>query len=254
MFNEDIKFQLPRHGQCSIFGIIGSLLGAGAAKKGLESAEDAYDEYGDLIRRLQVKSFRNAKEEYSKSIEQYEPYRKLGLNLLDRYEQTLTPGSKWYNWRLKEGEKGVNRYLASRGLSGSGEAATEAFQRMGTQLSAEEERDIHSRLLGGLNLGYGATGSSTGLRKGIASLIGNRASNLSNLYTWMAGKKADIAQEKGNITAGMYSGIGNIIDQGLLTAFGMGAFGGAGAGAGAGSVASSVPSSLTPNSLYNYGR
>lgn len=263
MFNEDIKFQLPRHGQCSIFGIIGSILGAGAAKKGLEGAEDIYDEYGNLITAEQTEAFKKAKKRYdkgyTKSIEQYEPYRKLGLNLLDRYEQTLTPGSKWYQWRQKEGEKGVNRWLASRGLSGSGEAATEAFQRMGTQLSAEEEQNVYSRLLGGMNLGYDATGASTRLRTGkvdrLASLYGTKASNLSNLYTWLAEKKASMAQEKGNINAGLYSGIGNTIDQGIITGLTLGMGGGgatAMAGGGAGSVARSVPSSLTPNSLYNY--
>lgn len=232
MFNEDIKFQLPKHGQCSIFGIIGSLLGAGAAKKGLSSAEEIYDEYGNLISEEQQKAFKQQKKrtqrQFGQAIEQYEPYRKLGLNLLDRYEQTLTPGSEWYQWRQKEGEKGVNRYLASRGLYGSGEAATEAFQRMGTQLSAEEEQSVYNRLLGGLNLGYGATGASTGLRTGkvdrVSGLYGARASNLGNLYQWLAEKKAGIAQEKGMQTAGLYSGIGNTLDMGLLTAYGMGAF------------------------------
>ena len=259
MFNEDIKFQLPRHGQCSIFGIIGSILGAGAAKKGLEGAEDIYDEYGNLITAEQLKAFKKAKgrydKGYTKAIEQYEPYRKLGLNLLDRYEQTLTPGSEWYKWRSKEGEKGVNRWLASRGLSGSGEAATEAFQRMDTQLSAEEEALVNSRLLGGLNLGYDATGASTRLRTGkvdrLASLYGNKATNLSTLYTWLAEKKAGIAQERGNINAGLYSGIGNTIDQAIITAATMGMGGGGAAMAGA-AGASRVPSSLTPNSLYNY--
>ena len=259
MFNEDIKFQLPRHGQCSIFGIIGSILGAGAAKKGLEGAEDIYDEYGNLITAEQLKAFKKAKgrydKGYTKAIEQYEPYRKLGLNLLDRYEQTLTHGSEWYKWRSKEGEKGVNRWLASRGLYGSGEAATEAFQRMGTQLSAEEEALVNSRLLGGLNLGYDATGASTRLRTGkvdrLASLYGNKATNLSTLYTWLAEKKAGIAQERGNINAGLYSGIGNTIDQAIITAATMGMGGGGAAMAGA-AGASRVPSSLTPNSLYNY--
>lgn len=256
MFNEDIKFKLPKHGQCSFFGIIGSILGAGAAKKGLSNAEGTYDEYGNLIKKEQKKGFKSAKDQYRKSIGQFEPYSSLGLNLLDRYEQTLTPGSKWYQWRQKEGEKGVNRYLASRGLYGSGEAATEAFQRMGTQLSAEEEALVNSRLVGGVELGYNATGKIAGLRAGLASLYGNKASNMSNLYTWLAEKKATIAQEKGNINAGLYSGIGNTIDQGIITGLTLGMGGGGSAMAGSGaasSVASSVPRSLTTNSLYNYG-
>ena len=56
------------------------------------------------------------------------------------------------------------------------------FQRMGTQLSAEEEALVIVDF-GGLNLGYDATGASTGLRTGkvdrLASLYGTKASNLS---------------------------------------------------------------------------
>ncbi len=246
-----------------MFGVIGSMLGAAAAKKGLSSAEDIYDEYGNLISSgiedVTKKGTKAYREQYDKAIGMYEPYRKLGLDLLDQYKDTLTPGSKWYQWRVKEGEKAVNRKMASLGLYGSGEASTEALQRMNTQLSAEEEQSVFDRLYGGVSLGYGATGASAGLRtQKVGQVTGLKTwgtSNLNNLYTWLAEKKAALAQEKGMQTAGLYSGIGNTIDQGIMTGLTLGMGGGAGgaAGAAAGSrVASSVPSSLTPNSLYNY--
>ena len=232
MFNEDIKFQLPKHGQCSIFGMIGSLIGAGKAQAGLEDAMEMYDETADKIaaelEEASKKSKRRVKKEYGRMFRAFEPYRELGLNLLDRYEETLTPGSKWYEWRREEGEKGVRRWLASQGLSDSGEAATEAFQRMNTQLSAEEEQNVHNRLLGGLNLGYGATQAKTALRErkagNLVSLYGSRAANLGNLYQWLAEKKAPLRQEQGYQQGSLYSNIGNTLDMGLLTAYGMGAF------------------------------
>lgn len=215
-----------------MFGIIGSILGGISGSKGTSSAMDVYEDIAkkisDEIEWAYQKGKKQYKKDYRRIFRAYEPYRQLGLNLLDRYEETLTPGSEWYNWRLKEGEKGVNRYLASRGLSGSGEAATEALQRMNTQLSAEEEQNLYNRLVGGLNVGYSATQAKTGMRErkagNLVSLYGNRAANLGNLYQWLAEKRAPLKQEQGYQRGALYSGIGNTLDQGLLTAYGMGAF------------------------------
>ena len=268
MFNEDIKFQLPRHGQCSFIPLIIAMAASAAAgaaarssaRQGLAEAGDVYDQYGNLISEEIMRGYTKSKDtiraQYAKAIGQFEPYRQFGTNLLDRYGETMTPGSKWYQWRTKEGEKGVNRYLASRGLHGSGEAATEAFQRMGTQLSAEEEQAVFDRLAGGVNLGYNATGATTGLITGkadrVAGIYNNRATSYSNLYSWLADRRAKLAGDAGMVNAGFYSGLGQMAMQAGSMAGGM--YGGGGGVATSGVAGGGTPSSLTPNSLYNYRR
>ncbi len=232
---------------CNFFGAIGSIIGGSKASKSLGKAYDeaalTLDYFSDLGVNAANKASRNAREDYEKiygnALDDLRPYAKFGKKLLGKYRKTLTPGSKWYDWRVGEGEKTVNRMLASRGLHGSGEAAYEMLKRMNTQLSAEEEQSVFDRLYGGVNLGYNAASARAGLRQ-------NKASGMAGTRLWHAGKLGDfyestrmakmagllgMGQQKAQNQQNLWSGIGNTLDMGLLAAYGMGAFGGGGAGA-----------------------
>lgn len=235
----DTKFHGKR--TCNFWGAIAGMIGGmiantagGAAaksetRKGLSEAGDQYDYSADLIAKELQRTFTQQKRrtlsEYKDALREFRPYSKMGTKLLARYKQTLKPGSQWYQWRKDEGEKDVRRWLASEGMSGSGEAAVEAFQRMNTQLSAEEEQDLYNRLLGGVNIGYESAGSRSALRtKKADSLIGiygDRAVNTSSLYSWLAEAKAKLEEQRGEANAGFYKGLGQMGGQAGTTVGGM---------------------------------
>ena len=237
--------RIPLRRECFFFGAIGSIIGGNKASKTLSKAYDEaatlLDVYGDYSVDAANKAARNARGDYRKyynnALEELLPYSNLGEDLLGQYKQTLTPGSKWYDWRVGEGEKTVNRMLASRGLYGSGEAASEMLRRMNTQLSAEEEQSVFDRLYGGVNLGYNAAGTRAGLRQ-------NKAAGVAGTRLWRAGKLGDIyegtrqakfaglmglGQQKAQGQQNLWSGIGNNLDMAAMIA--MMAAGGGGAGA-----------------------
>ena len=245
----DTKIQ--RKMSCNFFGAIGSIIGGSSGSKqlskGYDEAASTLDYFGDLAVNAANKAGRNAREDYGYSIG-LDPYARFGKKLLGKYRQTLTPGSKWYDWRVEEGEKAVNRMLASRGLYGSGEGAYEMLKRMNTQLSAEEEQSVFDRLYGGVSLGYNAASTRAGLRQ-------NKAAGKAGTRLWHAGRLGDIyestrqakaaglmglANQRAQGQQNLYSGIGNFIDSSLLAAYGMGAFGGAGAAGATGVAGSNV--------------
>lgn len=253
---EVLDTKIHRKMCCNFFGAIGSIIGGSKASKslskGYDEAATLLDTYGDYSVIAANKASRNARgdyrQAYGNALDDLRPYAKFGKNLLSKYRQTMKPGSKWYDWRVEEGEKAVNRMLASRGLYGSGEGAYEMLKRMNTQLSAEEEQSVFDRLYGGVNLGYNAASARAGLRQG-------KAAGMAGTRLWHAGKLGDIyegtrqakaaglmglANQKAQGQQNLYSGIGNFLDSGLLAAYGMGAFGGAGASGATGVAGSNV--------------
>ena len=138
--------------------------------------------------------------QYDQSREDLAPWREAGGEALDRLRD-LSRGdysyfamSPDYQFRLREGEKAMNRAQAARGnfLSGAG---MKELARYGSNIAAGEFGDWWNRQAGLANVGQTAT-NQTGV------LGANAASNIGNSYMAAGNARANAAINQGNAWGG----------------------------------------------------
>jgi hypothetical protein len=116
------------------------------------------------------------------------------------YNHEESPAAKWLT---QQGTQALNRSLASRGLSGSGQAAT-GLANLRTGIMAQDYDKSLARMGSLVDIGRGAATST-------AAASQNLGTNLSNLYTGVGAANANAAMNAGQARAGLYSGIAGAI-------------------------------------------
>ncbi len=128
-------------------GLFGDIFGGGKESEGAERGEDLS---------------RQAYEDIRKDTK---PYRQLGRRAIRRLEDTYITGkrpftaSPGYDFRRQEGERAIDRMMASRGLYGSG-ARGRALTRYSDDLAAEEYERGFNRLAALAGMGGAQVGRS----------------------------------------------------------------------------------------------
>lgn len=158
-----------------------------------DAQQDAAADANDMIWRM-----------YQQKRADYAPWREAGAGAVNRLVDLTTPGKQFdtmlldpgYQFRLGEGEKSINRAVASRGNYDSG-AALKALTRYGQDYATGEFGNVFNRnaLLAGM--GQTATGGTV-----------NAGQNAVNT---MAGNTVGA----GNARASGYVGIGNALNTGI---------------------------------------
>lgn len=168
------------------------------------------------------------------------PYQAIGTAAIPKYNEMIAKGytpegmnSKSAQYMLETGKKALNRALAARGLSGSGNAA-ERMRALELEVAAKDEatnynryQDRFNQIIQALNIGRESSGKNavqnvgipssttfntpsnalTGINDTLSSAYTSGANNLSTNYTNSAATLANIFQQSGANRASLYGGI-----------------------------------------------
>lgn len=99
--------------------------------------------------------------QYNLTTESFAPYTEVGTNALADYQKMLYGGydmqeSPAAQYQLTQGTKAMNRALASRGLSGSGNAVNRLTE-LNSSIAATDWSNQYNRLLDAINIGTSAS-------------------------------------------------------------------------------------------------
>ena len=141
-----------------------ALLGASASKSAAGTQAASADRATELQERM-----------FNKQLELQEPFRKAGINALNKIESGDIMGEMdpSYSFRFKEGLKALDRQSAARGGLISG-GALKAAQRYGQEFASNEFGNAYNRLAS--RAGFGQTASTN--MGGAAGQFGTNAGNL----------------------------------------------------------------------------
>lgn len=140
-----------------------------------------------------------AKDIYGQEVERMKPFYEAGVKYLPEYEKMLSGGydmkeSPAAQYQLQQGTKALNRSLASRGLSRSGNAA-QRLAELSSGIAASDWQAQYGRIIDALKLG---TGASSSMQQSGSSLTNATQQGASNL--------ANIAMQQGANMASLYTG------------------------------------------------
>lgn len=149
------------------------------AKSNSDAAEAAAAE----LRR----STEESKRQFDIQVAKFEPFYKTGTNALGDYQKMLNGGynmqeSPAAQYQLTQGTKAMNRALASRGLSGSGNAVNRLTE-LNSGIAATDWNNQYNRLLDAIKIGTGAASSAGQAGQSYVNSLQNAANNLGNIYT-----------------------------------------------------------------------
>lgn len=155
---------------------------AGSAVIGAVSSNAAADKSADATRDANAAAISEQRRQFDLSRQDLAPYREAGYGALERLRR-LSEGdfsdfyeSPGYNFRLREGQKAIDRSLAARGMALSGAGVKEGI-RYGQGLASDEFGNYWNRLSGLAGTGQTATNTGAMLGANMAGNIGNYMAN-----------------------------------------------------------------------------
>ena len=178
----------------------GAVIGGGvsylAASKGAGAVSDA----ANTAAGAQNNATQVANEQFNKQVELNQPFYDVGKGAIPDFQKMLSGGydmkeSPAAQYELRKGTQALNRALASRGLSGSGNAANRLTE-LNQGIAAKDWQNQYSRILDALKLGTGASASMGNAGNALTSATQSGANNLGN-----------ITMQNGNTQASLYAGI-----------------------------------------------
>jgi hypothetical protein len=187
--------------------VIGGVVAYSAADKGSDATTQAANTASEAQRASADAAAQVQREAMAQTERLNKPFYEVGTRAIPDYERMLRGGydmkeSPAAQYQLMKGTRAMNRSLASRGLSGSGNAV-QRLTELNQSVAASDWNNQYSRILDALKLGTGA--SST---MGASSTSGANA--LSNIAMQSGTNQANIAMQQGNNQASLYSGVGGI--------------------------------------------
>jgi hypothetical protein len=206
--------------------VVGAGIGYLSASEGADATEEAANtaarsqaEATASAERSQRESLDYANKQYNEAIARDKPFYDAGVKQIPTFEEFIKGyvpkglGDATTKYELQTGTKALNRALASRGLSGSGNAANRIAElEMGVAARGEGReytrwQDQYSRILDALKLGTGASSSMGTASGSLTAAAQSGANNLSNIYTQGGQSLSNIAQQQGANRASLYSGM-----------------------------------------------
>jgi hypothetical protein len=190
-----------------ISGTIAALAGANATRSAANTAADATRSAADTSATVQ-------REAMAQSERLNQPFYDVGKAAIPEYQKMVSGGydmkeSPAAQYELTKGTRAMNRALASRGLSGSGNAVNRLTE-LNQSVAAKDWQNQYSRILDALKLGTGASASM-----GAASTSGANA--LSNSAMQTGSNLGNIAMQQGANQASLYSGMGGLTSNAAAT-------------------------------------
>ena len=125
-----------------------------------------------------------SKRQYDLTTESFAPYTEVGTNALDDYQKMLYGGydmqeSPAAQYQLTQGTKAMNRALASRGLSGSGNAVNRLTE-LNSSIAATDWSNQYNRLLDAINIGTSASAKTASAGSKYADQLSTAAGQIGN--------------------------------------------------------------------------
>jgi len=160
-----------------------------------------------------------AKRQYEDTVTRFKPYAEVGTNALGDYQKMLYGGydmqeSPAAQYQLTQGTKAMNRALASRGLSGSGNAVNRLTE-LNSSIAATDWNNQYNRLLQAINIGTSATAGQASASGTYTNAVTNGGNSLAN-----------IASNEGNQLRSIYSkalsNLGNNMSNSALNTMALG--------------------------------
>jgi hypothetical protein len=186
-------------GALALGSIAGGLAGANATEKAADTAANAQNNATAV-----------ADKNYQQTRTDFMPFYNVGVNAIPDFEKMLrgeydmkeSPAAKY---QLQQATKAMNRNLAARGLSGSGNAV-QRLTELNQSVAANDWNNQYNRILDALKLGTGASASMG--NAGQANVTANQAGAV-NL--------GQIATNQGANQASLYSGISGALSNAAAT-------------------------------------
>jgi hypothetical protein len=169
--------------------VISGIMGAEATRSAANTAADAQNTATAVADKNYMQQREDFMPFYNVGVEAIPDYKKM---LRGEYDMKESPAA---SYELMKGTRAMNRALASRGLSGSGNAA-QRLTELNQGIAAKDWQNQYSRILDALKLGTGASASMGAASNANTGAAQTAATNLGN-----------IAQQQGANQASLYSGI-----------------------------------------------
>lgn len=171
-------------------GTIAAFTGPSATENAANTAAAAQNNATDI-----------ANQNFQKQIELNQPFYEAGKSAIPAFQSMLNgtydmKQSPAAQWQLQQGTQALNRAMAARGLSGSGNAVNRLTE-LNKSVAASDWNNQYSRILDALKLGTGASSSM------------GSASNTNTAANQTAAQNlGQIATNEGNNQASLYAGLG----------------------------------------------
>jgi hypothetical protein len=177
-----------------------TVVGAGVNYLSASAGADAVSDAADTAAGAQNNATNVANQQFNKQIELNQPFYDVGKGAIPDFQKMISGGydmkeSPAAQYELTKGTRAMNRALASRGLSGSGNAVNRLTE-LNQSVAAKDWQNQYLRILDALKLGTGASAS-----------MGNAGNTLTNTTQTAANNLSNIAMQQGNTQASLYAGI-----------------------------------------------
>lgn len=173
-----------------VSGIVGAIAGADATESAADTSAAATRDAAQV-----------AQDVYKQTSANLKPYLEYGTSYLPEMKKMLSGGydmneSPSAQYALSQGTKTLNRQLAARGLSGSGQAST-ALGDMANSVAANDYQTRYNMLQNALQTGVAAATQTGNAGGQLSANAANTANTLSNIYS-----------NRGNQLSSLYGGMG----------------------------------------------
>jgi hypothetical protein len=179
----------------------GTVAAAGVGYLAASAGADAVSDAADTAAGAQNNATAVAHEQYDADIARQQPFYDVGRGAIPSFQRAIS-GAPYdiaedpaAQYERTIGTRALNRSLASRGLSGSGNAVNRLTE-LNMGVAARGWQNQYQRILDALKLGTGASASMGNASNAFTSANQSAANNLSN-----------IAMQQGNTQASLYAGI-----------------------------------------------
>lgn len=154
-----------------------------------------------------------SKRQYEDQKARFMPFYETGTGALGDYQKMLHGGydmqeSPAAQYQLTQGTKAMNRALASRGLSGSGNAVNRLTE-LNSSIAATDWNNQYNRLLDAIKIGTGAASSAGQAGQSYANALTNASGNLGNIYQNQANQLNSIYSNAANGLSQISQNAGN---------------------------------------------
>lgn len=218
-------------------GLAGGVMASQASRSAANTAADAQRDSANAALQGQREGMEYQKYLHQQTRADFEPYRKIGERAVSDYDRLMngydiqqSPAAKY---QLTQGSKALGRSLASRGLSGSGNAA-QRFADLNSSIAGSDWNNQYSRIMEALKLGTAASANTSAAGNALGGQIGAGAQNTSSIYSNMGNNLSNIYQQQGNNDASFWSGLGGLPARAAASGLSSYASSGGGIGSGGG--------------------
>lgn len=182
----------------------GTIIAGGMGLAGAAMSANSTEEASKTAAESQANATDTQAQLYKQQRADFEPFRQVGVGAIEDYNKMLKGGydmkeSPAAQYQLTQGTKALNRNLAARGLSGSGNAA-QRLTELSSGIAASDYQNQYNRLADALKVGTGASAA-----------MGQASNQYGNAVQAGAANQGNIAMNAGNARASLYGGIGGAL-------------------------------------------